>query len=578
MDFNFTATAYSTLDVTSGIDNLSPQVNKPGSCTLSNARNVRFRSEGGVGNRSGFTQLVDMATSAKVDDSTTLKKYDVTFWKSGTKIHVATKAQLDLGLSYDIGLTRTATEKDFLYPHESDVYATNETDNFTRIAVSKATLVIADSDVVITVDDIGQFAASGTIYVNGDSIAYTGVSGSTLTGVTGIATGGHAVNSIITQTSTPSGAPKGYCMGDLEGSALIGKGASLYSSLPSTDQEPELFYDFNIANGAVVKRLQGDIKCIKTGLKVAMIGMIDGIDVSEGFEPNTGALITVPLTRVHGIPNNRCIIEMDNKFALLTNEGRILIAAQGLNGFELIDNPNTKQNFDYPVSKYIKDNKDQEDNSQNFVHYNPASKLLKATILMKSGLTEDIVCQTEIGAWSIDDSKNIRCRTNVQGAEYAGDDSDDKIHRDEYGTTDNGTPIISTITTGRLRLGSMGITGDYLGLTYGGVLSANGIFKQRIIYNSTIDETEVTAEEMVELGQMSLESGISLGEEGMGAEVMGGEGVATEVFSFNRPVEIMFEAEFVQLEFEISDEGGKLEIRSFEISGEHEGTLLINNS
>ena len=577
--FSFTATSFGTLNVSDGVENLSPQVNRAGSCTLSRATNVRFTEKGGVGNRSGFTQLVDMATSAKVDDCTTLKKFDVTFWKSGTKIHVATKAQLDLGLSYDIGLTRTATEKDYLFPHDSDVFATNETDDFTRIAVSKATLVILDTDVTITVDDIGQFASGGgTVYINGDSIAYTGVAGSNLTGVTGIATGGHAVNSIITQTSAPSGAPKGYCMGELEGSALVGKGSVLHASLPSSDQNPEFFYDFVLANGATAKRLQGDITCIKTGLRVSMIGMLDAIDVSTGFEPNTGALITVPLTRVHGVPNNRCIVEFDNKFAVLTNEGRVLLAADGLNGFELIDNPNTKQNFDYPVSKYIRDNKDQEDNSQNFVHYNPASKLLKATILMKSGLTQDFVCQTEIGAWSIDDSKNIRCRTNVQGAEYAGDDSDDKIHRDEYGTTDNGTPIISTITTGKLRLGVSGNTGDYLSLVFGGTLTANGVFKQRIIYNDVIDENQIMAEDMVELGQMSLSSGVSLGEGEMGAEVMGGEGDQTEVFSFNRPTEIMFDSESVQLEWEISDEGGRMELRYFTLGGETEGISLINAS
>lgn len=577
--FSFTAPAFSTLDKTSGIENLSPQVNRPSACTLSNATNVRFTSEGGVQNRSGFTQLVDMATSAKVDDCTTLKKFDVTFWKSGTKIFIATKTQLDLGLAYDIGLTRTATEKDYLFPHDSDVFVTNETDNFTRIAVSKAILAIADSDVIITVDDITQFASGGgTVYVNGDSIAYTGVSGSTLTGVTGIATGGHAVNSIITQTSAPSGAPKGYCMGELEGSALVGLNSNLYASLPSTDQNPEYFYDFAVANGATVKRLQGEIRCIKTGLRVAMIGMLDGIDVSTGFEPNTGALLTVPLTRVHGVPNNRCIAEFDNKFAILTNEGRILIAADGINGFEIMDNPNTKKNFDYPVSKYIRENKDQDDNTQNFVHYNPASKLLKAVILMNTGLTEEFVCQTEIGAWSIDDSKNIRCRTNVLGAEYAGDDSDDKIHRDEYGTTDNGTPIISTITTGKLRLGSRGVTGDYLNLTYGGTLSANGIFKQRIIHNSNIEEEQIMAEDMVEDGQMSLTSGISFGEGNLGAETMGGQGDQTEVFSFNYPYEMMVEAESIQLEWEISDAGGKLEIRYFDLSGEHDSELLINPS
>jgi len=578
MNFNFTATGFKTLDTSSGIENLSPSVNSESQCTLSNAFNVRFTDEGGVRNRPGFTQLVDVGTSAKVDDACTLTKYNVSFWKSGTKIFVATKTQLDLGLAYDIGLTRTATEKDFLFPHDSDVYATNETDTFTRIAVAKATVAIADSDVVITVDNIGQFTASGTVYINGDAIAYTGVSGSTLTGVTGIATGGHAINSIITQTTAISGAPKGSCMGEIEDASLVGKGSTLHASLTATDSQPELFYDFTIANGATAKRMSSDIKCIKTGLRVAMVGMVGGIDVTQGFEPNTGALITVPLTRVHGVPNNRCIAETDKAFVILTNEGRILLAADGLNGFELIDNPDTKRNFDYPVAKYISDNKDQTDNSQNFVHYNPASKLLKVTILMKSGLTEDIVCQMDIGAWSIDTSKNIRCRTNVEGSEYAGDDSNDKIHIDEVGTTDNGTPIISTITTGRLRLGRKGVTGDYLNLTYGGTLSANGTFTQKIIYNDAVLEETIFAEDMVEDGQMSLTSGISLGEEGMGAEVVGGEWDSTEVFTFNYPYEMMVEAEYAQLEWVISDEGGKLELRYFDLTGEHDSELLINPS
>lgn len=578
MNFNFTGTGFKTLDTSSGIESLQPFANSESPCTLSNAFNVRFTSEGGVRNRQGFTQLVDVGTSAKVDDACTLTKYNVSFWKSGTKIFVATKAQLDLGLAYDIGLTRTATEKDFLFPHDSDVYATNETDTYTRIAVAKATVAIADTDVVITVDDTGQLSASGNVYINGDVIAYTGKTATQITGVTGIATGGHAINSIITQTTAIASAPKGTCIGELEGAALVGKGSTLHASLTATDGEPELFYDFAIANGATAKRMSSDIKCIKTGLRVAMIGMIGGIDVSTGFEINTLALITTPLSRVHGVPNNRCIVETDKVFVILTNEGRILLAADGTNGFELIDNPDTKKNFDYPVAKYIANNKDQTDNSQNFAHYNPASKLLKVTILMKSGLTEEIVCQMDIGAWSIDTSKNIRCRTNVEGSEYAGDDTSDKIHADEAGTTDNGTPIISTITTGRLRLGRKGVTGDYLNLTYGGTLSANGVFTQRIIYNDAVSEEMILGDDMVEDGQMSLTSGISLGEEGMGAEVVGGEWDATEVFTFTYPYEMMVEAEYVQLEWVISDEGGKLELRYFDLTGEHDSELLINVS
>lgn len=573
--FSFSAPSFATLNTSDGIENLPPFANKPEACSVSVARNVRFTENGGFQNRDGFTQMTDLATSAKVDDCVTLPVWNVTFWKSGTSIKYGYKTDIDAGTSYTTGLTRTATEKDFLYAHERNVYATNETDTFTRIAVSRLTAINSGAGTFSLETGDGDFFASGTVIIRGISVTSGTLSGDNMTGASGL-TGAMAIGDIVIQTSTPSGAPKGYCMAEFQGSALVGKGDSVFASLPSSDQEPELFYDFTIANGATAKRLSSRVRCIVSGLKVALIGKLDGIDVAPDFEPNTGALLTLPLSKVHGVANNRSIVEMDNKFAVLTKEGRILIALNGLNGFELIDNPDTRQNFDYPIARYIKTNKDQDDNSQNFVHYNPVTKVLKAVILMKTGLTEEIVCQTDIGAWSIDDSKNFRCRLNIQGAEYAGDDSDDKIHRDEYGYTDNGTPIISRVTTGKLRLGRKGITGDALNLTYGGVLSENGQFKQRIIHNGMTEEEIIMAEDLIADGQMSVVPSVSLGEGEMGNETLGGEGSETDVFPFNIPYEMMVEAESFQLEFEISDEGAKAEIRYFELSGEHEGSLLIN--
>lgn len=575
--FSFSAPSFSTLDTSSGIENLSPSANKPGPCTLLEAFNVRFTEDGGVRNRDGFTQVADLATSAKVDDCVTLPVWNVTFWKSGTTIKYGYKTDIDVGTYYTTGLTRTATEKDFLYAHERNVYATNETDSFTRIAVSRLTAVNSGAGTFSLETGDGDFFASGTVIIRGISVTGGTLSGDNFTGCSGL-TGAMAIGDIVIQTSTPSGAPKGYCMAEFEGSALVGKGDTVFASLPSTDQEPELFYDFTIANGATAKRLSSRVRCIVSGLKVALIGKLDGIDVAPGFEPNTGALLTSPLSKVHGVPNNRCIVEMDNKFAILTNEGRILVALNGLNGFELIDNPDTRRNFDYPISGYIRANKDQTDNSQNFLHYNPVTKILKAVILMDTGITEEIICQTDIGAWSIDDSKNMRCRLNLQGCEYAGDDADDKIYLDESGFTDNGAPIISRITTGKMRLGRKGVTGDYMNLTYGGVLSENGQFTQRIIHNDSIEEELIMAEDLVADGQMTITPSISIGGGDMGTEQMGGVGSETDVYPFTIPYEMMFEAETVQLEWEISDEGAKAEIRFFELSGETENALLINHT
>ena len=578
MNFNFSASAFSTVDTSSGIENLKPQVNKQSSCTLANAFNVRFTSEGGVRNREGLEKIVTIGSGAKVDSCITHHNLGFTLWKSGTGIYIGTKAQLLAGNVYTIGVTRTASEKDFFLVNNNDVYATNYTDSYLRIACATATVVIADSDTTITVSNIYQFSASGTVYINGDAITYSGVNtgNSTLTGVSGIATGGHAVGSIITQTSTISSAPKGTCIAELEESSLVGRDSTLSASLPQTDAEPELFYDFNITNGATAIRLSSNITALRSGLRVVMIGMSEGIDVATGFEPNSGALLTSSLTKVHRVPNAGCITEMDRQFSVLTSDGRILVAQNTDAGFQIIDNiTNQKQNFDYPVQGYIQKNKD-SDNSQNYLFYNPSTKILKAVILMKTGLTEEIICQTDISAWSIDTGKNVGCRTTLEGLELSGDNSEDSIYLDETGTTDNGLPIAWRITTGRLRLGLKGVTGDYLNLTYGGVLTGNGQFRQRIIYNGQTIEEDILAEDLVTEGQMTLTALSSLGEGLLGNEQLGGRGSEVDVFPFNIPYEVMFEAEYAQLEWEGTDEGTAFEIRYFDLSGEHENELLTN--
>ena len=71
--------------------------------------------------------------------------------------------------------------------------------------------VIADSATTIVLTNSKPFADSGNIQINGDSIAYTGNTRSTntLTGVTGIASGGHATLSYVFQRQV-TGIPAFY--------------------------------------------------------------------------------------------------------------------------------------------------------------------------------------------------------------------------------------------------------------------------------------------------------------------------------------------------------------------------------
>jgi hypothetical protein len=570
--FSFTATAFSTADYTSGVENLPPGVNKPQACRLASAENVRFTQDGGIATRTGPTETADLATSAKIDSLMTLPEFGVMFGRSGTKIFQS----VDGSTWYDIGVARTAAKGDFLFSHGKDVFATNTTDAFLRIAVSKVTTTFAHTDVEIVVDDITQFAASGKVYIDGDEIDYTGITGSKLTGVTNIATGGHLAGAIITQTSTPSTAPKGSCMTEFQDAALVAAGRSLHASLPSTTDNPEYFYDFNTNSGAVTKLLDSDITALKTGLGVVLVGMKRGMDIVLGFHEDSGAILSAPLSRVHSIPNANCLAEMDKTFVGLTSEGRILVIANDGNGFTIIENPsNPTEEFDYFVQKYIADHIDKNDLSQNYVHYDPASKELTVCVKLKTGITAEIVHQRGIGAWSIDTSRSISCRTNFKGRVYSGSDFTDKIYLENDSRVDAGVPILSTFSTGVLSLARKGITGDFLSLTMGGLLSPVGEFEFTITANGLQqDKVLVKAADMIELGLMSTTSGLSMGEDTLSTQTIGSPGAYTEAYKFTYPYEMMIEAEQIQIAWSVKDEGTKFELRYFDLTGETDAELL----
>lgn len=577
---NFTATGFSTLDKSSGLENLPPRANRPAIARVSVAENVRFTSEGGIQNRLGYEEKADLATAAKVDTLKAHEEYAVLFAKSSTTI----KQSLDGATWYDIGVTRTAGEREFLFPNGKDMYATNQTDSFLRIAISTANGAIGTSDTTITVrtGDIGQFTAGGgTVYIEGDAIAYTGVSGNNLTGVTGIASE-HANGAIITQTSTPSNAPKGNCMTELEGAAVVGGVSAnqnrISVSLPSTSDNPEYFYDFSTANGATEKEMSSEVTALKTGLGVMLIGMKRGIDFSNGFEPASGALLTHPLSRTHSIPNAFCITEMDQEFAVLTSEGRILPVQEIDGTFRIIDDPNNpEKNLDFPISQHIQDNKDQSDNSVNFIHYDPIARELMVSILMTDSTTQELVYQRDVGAWSIDTSKDHGTKAMFKGRTYAGSDGDDKIYLDNEGRTDNTIPIESRIVTGLLTVDQKRLTNDFLGLKFGGLLSEAGEFVFRILVGGDTVQATISGDDLVDNNLMSISGGVLIGGGLIGAEQIGAGGSFTEAYRFTLPYEFMLEGDAIQLEWQITDEGTAFELRDFQILGESEGELTLTH-
>ena len=579
--FSFTSTGFLTTDLTSGIENLPPRANKPQFARLSVGENVRFTSKGGVQNRLGFQEKADLATSAKVDYIITQKTYGCMVCKSGTGVFQSK----DGSTWYDIGLTQTAGEKSFLFPYGKDVFITNKTDSFTRVAFSTANGAIGTSDTEITVrtGDIGQFASGGgTVYIEGDAISYTGVSGNDLTGVTAISAA-HADGAIITQTATPTGAPKGSCMAELQAHALVGgasgAGSTLSISLPANPDEPTLFYEFRAAQGATSKTMPSNITALWGGKGGVLIGMERGIDVASDFDDSFGsALLTRQISRVHSVPNPFCMTDMGEKIAILTTEGRVLLVQDTDAGFIIIeDEEDPTKNFDYPISRFVSDNKDGTDNSQNWVFYDPAKRTLHVTILLTTGITQTFVYQRDTRSWSVDTSKSFGAMTTFNDRVYAAGESDDKIYLDDELRTDATVPIISRMVTGVLNLDQKRVTGDWLNLVVGGLISHPGQFAFSIAVDGdeVVSNQVITSDDLIDNNLMTTTSGVFIGGGDIGAQTVGGAGDLTEAFRFTLPYEFMAEGESAQIEIQIEDESTAFELRDLKVEGESEGELTI---
>lgn len=582
-NFSFTSVSFRGLDKTSGLENLPPRPNKPEPALLSVAESVAFIESGGVAGRRGYEEKSDVGTSEQIQ---TLKSHpfqDVMFSMSDTKIHVGTETEWNNNIPRDTGDTRTAGEREFFHPFQKNMYATNPTDGFTRIAITTANGAIGDSDTTITIrsGDTSEFSSGGgTIHIRGDSIAYGGTNSgaNTLTSITGIVSGGHPTGSIITETTDPANAPSGTWIADIQGSLLVGgqpsRASTIHASAPSSDANPEYAYDFTAANGAVTHGMPSDTVGAATGQDRVLIGMKRGIQYTTGFD-NLGQLKTFSAHEIFGIPNAFCIIIGESNFYILTNEARVLEVGLTDEGFKVRHNPkNEKRSFDYEIFDFVRKNAD-SDQSLAYLFYDHTSQEVIANIVI-NGLLKEFVHQLNIGSWSEISTKNHSTKEIFRGTRYAGSDNDAKVYKDNTGVLDDLIEIDSRIVTGIYRLGEE-VTGDFLKVNVHGLLAQAGEFKLRvlidgkIIVDKLVEATTMIADNQMESGA----SGVPIGGGQIGGQGIGSGGDVIEGFKFKYPYEFMAEGENAQIEIEF---GPDCEIRYLNLSGEHENELLITTS
>lgn len=556
------------LDNTSGVENLSME-------SLSTALNVRFRKEGGVYTRLGYERRATLGTGLPVQGMGVHEGYGVLFCKSGTKIYQS----IDGDTWYDIGATRTTGEKDFFYAFGKDMFVVNQTDGLLRISLSTlaSSITPSSTSVGVKTGDGGGFTNGvAVIYIEGDSINYTAVSTNTLTTVTNIAAN-HAAGAIITQFTVLSSAPKGKCMSDLEGSLFIGGTSAfpsiLYYSAPSTEARPEYAYDFS-SNGAGSKRMSSDVNALHKAMGIVIIGMKKGIDYAYSFSADTNGLLTRTVSHVHSVPSSHCIGDMGDQFVIFTGK-RILTVLSDGNGVRIPMNPSSTMDFDFPISNTLTETDD--DQSLSFVHYNPTINQLSVTYF-KDFLSNELVLNKDIGAWSIDEGKVYSCKVLFNGKTYGGSENLDYIFLDDSTQTDDGSTITHRIVSGVYVMDDRRITMDFLKHTHGALLSATGAYTLTFYVNgSSLLPQEITADLLQDAGLMNVDSGIPMGSGTVGAETLGGGAYTTEIYSYTYPLEFLLVGERFQWEIEIEDEGTAFELRDSRVDFETFSSLDSNS-
>ena len=575
VDASTNTTAFRGMDRTSGIEQLQPGMMRV-------AQNVRFTPQGAWNTRKGFlTRHTHTSVGGFAIKSLELPDYQALFVHMDTKILV-TQDGVNF---YDTGNTVSAVYST-LFDIGQDMFHNNKTDGMLRISTSRTMSAIADTDTEIEIDpgDTANFAASGTVYINGNTIAYTSINSGTaeLEGVTGIPSGGFTdSNLIITQNNVLANKPKGTAIAELEGSTCVADRFDhpeiiSYSS-PATEANPEYAYDF-VTAGAGSKKLRKAITALFSSKDVMLIGQKKAISYAAGFGgPSGDALVTGTLHESDGIPNQKCVTDMDG-ITVVNSINRIInIVMNQSGGIKLIDNDqDTQRNMDYFVSADLKQSDD--DLVYPFIHYADKQRELICGVTI-NGLLYHYIYSPDSRAWSVDTGKPFTDMEDFKGRTFAISQYTDKIYEDYVGTNDDGIAIHSIVRTGEYTQNSNLTTSDFTSFICAGKMSNVGDFKFKIIVDGELfHEEDVSADNLEEQGLLTTSNSPS----GPGTQSIGGSPLTTdlqqtEASRFVLPYENLLVGENYQIEWEVLSKDTYLEMRKYAIGAETEGELEISN-
>lgn len=511
---------------------------------LKTAQNVRFLENGGFFTRPGYIDAsLSTGQARNFDGLYAMDDNSLVFGINNGKIyHNATGSMNSLIYS-----SMTAGKRTKMKEYNGDVYLTNTTDGFKRIAISTIqTALTAGVSTTVTVE-AGQgwrFGTSGTINVNGDDITYTGRTNDVLTITAATIATNQSVGATITEVTSISGV-NGSDLAFYGEKCLVtgvpGTSGNKYTSSvvfyseTATSANPEKIYSFLSANRELIGK-GGTITAIISTRDNAFVFKRRSIEYIYSIDTTSGAPLHKEVSSIYGVPGQNCVCQMGNMVVFFTGKEIKTIGLQS----ETVNTFTIDPYFDKKIQITLQSL--DEDQSDALIIFDNKRKYLK----LWANAGGQRVCFVYFiptktsnnrrfnGAWAIDYGKSADQAIVWKNDVYWS--ASDYIFLDEFGQDDNGSPIAVKVESKEFTAGNFMEPDEWRKMCMVGSMGENSSFDLTIY----VDNTAVATETLSASTYITPSNGYPIGSSAIGLVGIGAGASLATVYPFDFPFEKVF--------------------------------------
>lgn len=510
---------------------------------LKTAQNIRFLESGGFYTRPGYIDSSNSTGQAKAWDGLyAMDDNSLVFTITNGKIYHNGSGSMN-SLIYS---TMTVGKKTFMKEYNGDVYLTNPTDGFKRIAIStlQNQVNLGTGTLEVAAGQGWRFGTSGTINVNGDDITYTARTDDLLTISTPTIAVAHSPGEYVTEVTAPANTPAGTALAFwAEKCLVIGvqgtlgnkyTDSTLFYSETATAATPEKIYSF-LSSGRELIGKGGTLTAIISTRDNTLLFKRRGIEYVYEIDASSGAPLHKEISSIYGVPGPDCVCQMGNVVVFFTGKELKTIGLQS----ETVNTFTLNENFDKKIRRTLA--LLDEDQSDAVLIFDNKRRLLKlfanyngqriCFVYLVPGATNNN--KRFSGAWSIDVGKNADKAVIWKNDLYFS--ASDMLFQDEFGQDDNGSPIHVIAECKEFTANKFMEPDEWHKVAFVGAMGEGASFDLTVY----VDNTAVATDTAEASDLVTPSGGFPIGASPIGYAVLGGGGTGgnTTIYPFDFPFE-----------------------------------------